>query len=1233
MSGTADHVIGGRYQILELLGEGGMGTVYKGTDLQTESFVAIKKLKPEAVVADPDILERFAREGEALRKLNHPNIVKMLAALEDAGQQYLIMEYMPGGDLSTLLERGQLGIKPVLEIALDLADALTRAHRLNIIHRDLKPVNVLLAEDGTPRLTDFGVARMGSEMPVTQTGTAVGTLGYLSPEALNGATVDARTDIWAFGVMLFEMLVGKHPFEEANIGSTLTAILTKPTPDLEALRPDCPLPLVDLVYRMLEKDRHARIPSVRLVGAELEALLQARDSDTRVAHEYFAVTGQRTIFETPTPASDKLRHNLPAQTTPFVGREEELAELAKLLDDPLVRLVTILAPGGMGKTRLALESAQMGLDHREVRTSFTNGVFFVALAPLTSPEFIVPTVGEAVGFQFSPGGEPKQQLLDFFREKHLLLVMDNFEHVLASADIISEILQAAPDVKIVATSRVKLNLSGENDFYVSGMEFPDWETPEDALEYSAVKLFLQSARRVRPGFELKPDDLRYIARICRMVAGMPLGILLAAAWVEMLSLNEIAEEIGKSLDFLESEMRDAPERHRSMRAVFDYSWNLLADDERAVFAKLAIFRGGFTREAAQAVAGASLRMLAALVNKSLLRRDPDSGRYEVHELLRQYAEERLNTVAADAEHIRDLHSAYYAEFLSQQYAPLLGRDQNKVLAVIESDIENIRSAWTWAVAHGKADDVTKSLNPLLLLYEVLGRQGEGAEMFNHAADTLSKRGVTEDDLLLSCIRLTYALMAGELGDFARSKEVGEKCLAILRQHNATREIVLALNVLSYSAMMQGRYPEAKGYSHQAMTIVDGITDVWFLGMTVGNLGYVAYLAGDYEEARQVYEDGLRREVLTGNSYLMAILRNNLGEILHDLLENEAAKALFEESYALYKDLGNRRGMAYSLTNLGNAAHRILQYEEAQRCYEEALAIHRDLGDKRGTAQTLNMLGGALFSLGDYPKAKAYHEEALQLFREMGDVRGISNSLAMLVPVSSAVGEYAQAQAFAEECLQLRRDGGNVMEIIDALGHAARAEIRLGDYEAALGYNEQIQELMQQGGGSNPTLFGRYMGNKAFIHLRMGNFKTAKELYEQLIPHVEASGFKLVIVIVYSGLGAAETGLGHWRQAAAALRRSLQVSVEARGIPWMLEAIVHLGYVRGKAGSVVSAVEILTFARESHFAMFEEKKAAEKYLGELKALLPSDECAAAIERGKTLELDAVVQELLSGPAAP
>ncbi len=358
-------IIAGRYRLERLIGEGGIGQVFYGTDLQTNEPVAIKALKSKVIEHNPNLLERFRREGEALKELDHPNIVKMLAAIEENDEHYIVMEYVSGGSLYDLLkQQGKLPIERVLYIALDLCDALTRAHRLKIIHRDIKPANVLLAPDGTPRLTDFGAARLEKLEQLTKEGGIIGTVSYLSPEACKGESIDVRIDIWSFGIMLFEMLTGQRPFDRTESLATVIAIVKEPLPDLVTLWPDAPPKLVSLLYRMLEKDPEQRIGSMRQVGAELEATIEQADSGVRQALDLIYRMLERDQNQFPEGmrlVGAKLRSTIerpPAEQTPPRPRVQPLAvDRFERTNPALSTLPTQPAaptPAGMSRDRLLI---------------------------------------------------------------------------------------------------------------------------------------------------------------------------------------------------------------------------------------------------------------------------------------------------------------------------------------------------------------------------------------------------------------------------------------------------------------------------------------------------------------------------------------------------------------------------------------------------------------------------------------------------------------------------------------------------------------------------------------------------------------------------------------------------------------------------------------------------------------------------------------------------------------
>jgi serine/threonine protein kinase/predicted ATPase len=1083
-------LIANRYELHEQVGVGGMGAVFRALDTHSGETVAIKRLKDEAIAHTPGSLQRFQREAEALRQLNHPNIVKVLGSLEQDNQHFIIMEYVDGS-LHDLLGVGELPISRVLSIALDIADALTRAHRLNIIHRDLKPANVLIAADGLPRLSDFGIAHMERMERVTDNKSILGTPNYLPPEALMGADVDSRADIWSFGVMLFEMIAGKQPFSGDSIGQILTAILKQPTPNLEALRPGCPVALVDLVYRMLEKDRGARISSVRQVGVEVEAILRGDPVQTPspVKKRFDLLTDEQETmiggqdYITPILAADERpKHNLPVQITPFVGRENELGQLANLLAEPAMRLLTILAPGGMGKTRLALEVGQAILrtgTQKLNTSSFVDGVFFVSLAPLASGENIVPAVAEAVSFQFYAGGDPKQQLLDFFREKRILLLMDNCEHVLEGVNTITDILHAAAGVKVIATSRQRLNLSVETVFKLDGMDFPDWGTADDALEYSAVKLFTQSARRVTPDFQLKADDLKYVAQICRAVQGMPLAILLAAAWVDGLSLQEIAEEIGKSLDFLETEMSDIPTRQRSIRALFDYSWNLLNESEQIILNKLSAFRGGFTREAANAVANASLRPLTALVSKSLLRRDPDSGRYEFHELLRQYGEEQLEQSGEKAE-TQAAHSAYFAHFLRLREPELKGQRQQEAGQAIEIDFDNIRQAWYYTVQQAQIEQLAHFLYALNLIAYQHKQYSKLMGMFAYAVETL--RSSFSEHRAYGRLLVLYGQCLDGLGQYESAEINLRQALAIAQAEN-----------------------DSFGIGHAAL---------WLARVIDSN-------TSKRDEAWQLCEKSIHIFQELGDDYERANALHYRGYLLWSEQKHQESLDLNRQVLEVRRRLGDDSGAAASLYNIVGSLYFINPIEAETQC-REVLALFKRLHQPFGIGVSQCRLAAIELYKGNVDIARQHVEDALKIARANGFAFIISDALVQLAWVEIASDRFGEAEA------SINQDKNIEDEDIRAEHALIQCFIYLGlqDWPAA---KRNLIVYLQLAQASREPISILGMG---LIVAMEGQTEHSVELVSWAMTASTSTSFRMRIPMVSRHLSAIQTGLSEAAYAAA-----------------------------------------------------------------------------------------------------
>jgi predicted ATPase/DNA-binding SARP family transcriptional activator len=427
---------------------------------------------------------------------------------------------------------------------------------------------------------------------------------------------------------------------------------------------------------------------------------------------------------------------LPAPLTPFLGREVERAEIVPLLrDNDECRLVSLVGPGGVGKTRLAIQLAE------DVSTDFLDGVAFVSLDSVDLAEFFQPTLADALHIPYRHGGSLVDKLCEYLGPKSMLLVVDNFDRHVGRADLLATLLEAAPSVKILVTSQEPLNVQGEWLINISGLAYPETTTQADEAEaYSAVQLFLQAARRLKPNVDLADDEWPWIIRICQLVDGMPLGIELAASWVRMLSYKEIVRKIESNLEFLTTSLRNVPERHRSMRAVFEHAWQLLSAEEQRAFRQMSVFVGGFQQEAAEWVADVSLRTLRALANRGLLRRHA-SGRYDRHPLLWLYAAEKL---AADPEEeyaTHKRHCTYYTAFLQKQLTYLVEDRGKAALEAIAVEIENVRTAWHWAMTHCQEANITQALEQLYDLYETRAwQQAKGTSAQKEPIADLWMRG-------------------------------------------------------------------------------------------------------------------------------------------------------------------------------------------------------------------------------------------------------------------------------------------------------------------------------------------------------------------------------------------------------------------------------------------------------------------------------------------------------------
>ena len=691
-----------------------------------------------------------------------------------------------------------------------------------------------------------------------------------------------------------------------------------------------------------------------------------------------------TLYERIRAAVDIRRHNLPVSTTPFVGRTQALQQIEAQLVRPSCRLLTLVGPGGIGKTRLALEMAKTAVG------TTLNGIFFVPLAAVPTPEFIVPAIAEAIGFTFAGAAPPKNQLLAYLQAKEMLLVLDNFEHLLKGGNLLAEMSQALPDVKLLVTSRERLNLQTEWTFEVEPLPLPNGRSAETD---DSLTLFTQLAQRARSDFALTVENQSFVTRICQLVAGVPLGIELAAVWVRQLTCAEIAAELARDIDFLQTHAGDVPDRHRSLQAVFDHSWRLLTEGEQQALAQLTVFRGSFTREAARQVAHASFWTLTALVDKSLLRREAN-GRFEMLEMVRQFAAEHLADQPALAATAEQRHAQYFLLLLHSQENNWQTNQRQSALDLLSPEIENVRTAWRWAVSalENQTDAATAAaatqwldwaLVSLFFLYESRGWFQDGAAAFGWAMAALEEltrlnQAAAVPPQTYGRLLVRYGRFVTFLGQYERARQMLEQALEQLPQADNEHEISLCHSYLAILASFRGDYETAVSLAETSLALNQQLNHKPGLAFAQNLRGTLAHRRGDYDAAQAHYEASLalRREL--GDLHGTAVALNNLGNLANARQDLTAARRYYDESQLLFKEINHQPGRATTLGNAGVIAMRLGELTEARHLHEESLILKQQLGNRRSIAISLVNLGEVNVLLGEADAARRAFHEALRL---------------------------------------------------------------------------------------------------------------------------------------------------------------------------------------------------------------------------------------------------------------
>ena len=715
----------------------------------------------------------------------------------------------------------------------------------------------------------------------------------------------------------------------------------------------------------------------------LQAHLGADPSDaTRALHEQIR-RGELSPPPRTTP------HNLPHEPTPLLGRDDELQHLDELLQDPTCRLVSLVGPGGIGKTKLGIEAARRQLD------TFPGGVFIVALASLSNPNDLVYACADAIGTQLHGPKSPEDQLIHVLKDKTSLLVLDNFEHLLDAAPFVARLLRETPNLKVLVTSRQRLHLQAEWQVPVAGL--PVVKTADRAQRQSAIDLFEHAAQQAHSSFEMRNGNVEAVARICERVEGMPLAIELVAVWTHLLPVEEIAHRIDQSLDLLQTITRDVPDRHRSMRAVFEHSWRLLSEKERATFKRLSVFQGSFDTDAAEAIAGATLPLLAALMDKSLIRRHAE-GRYDLHELMCQYGEEKLEATPEIAQQTRQTHAVYYLQWLAEIRPALMGSGQMDALARVRDEIDNVRTAWDWTACHHRAKLLRDANLALAFVYELRSWFREGANVFAHTVEQLDQVIINGDDDQNDVTAALGGAITYEgwfrfsLGEPQRAQEVLERGLHLLQRVDAPVDEALAR--------------------------------AW--------LGSVAYVRGGYDQARARYEESIPMFREHDEAFLLANALNWLGEIVLAQGEHDRSRELHNEAMAIYQEIENQWGICRSFINLSEIDYRDGNVDQAQAFAEQGLAWAEQIDVPFWIIWASKNLGKTFHQQGDAERVEQLLTNALELAQEIGEQRFVAIVRAHLGEVATAQGDLNAAAEHFRQALAISTDLAIIPVLLDAM---------------------------------------------------------------------------------------------------------------------------------------------------------------------------------------------------------
>ncbi|HXV65044.1 MAG TPA: protein kinase, partial [Vicinamibacteria bacterium] len=948
----------GSYQIVTPLGAGGMGEVYRARDVRLGREVALKVL-PTEVASDPSRLARFHREAQTLAGLNHPNIVTLFTVEEEDGTPFLTMELVEGQSLDRHIASGGWPAARVIELGIALADALAAAHEKGVVHRDLKPGNVMLTREGRVKILDFGLAKYdttsagvdseaATEAPLSIAGEVRGTVPYMSPEQVRGEVVDSRSDLFALGVLLYELATGRRPFQGATAAVIISAILRDAPVPLSSARSDAPPALDRIIARCLEKEPSARFQTARDLSDELRRVQLATEAGA-------------FLKPPPTPS------------TPLVGRETALASAAERLRDG-ARVLSITGYGGVGKTRFAIEI------FRRMASEYAGGAAFVSLASVTSAAEVLAAVAVTLEIAQAHGRSALDALCTVIGDRRVLLVLDNLEQVLDSAEDIAALVSRCPSLQVIATSRAPLKIGAESEFALPPLELPasdsDTQSPEALGEFPSIALFVERAARVKPGFALTAENASAITGICRRLDGLPLALELAAARARILEPAVLLQRLDHALDLLTSGDRDLPLRQRTLRATISWSYSLLDAAEQRLLRRVSVFHEGWTLEAMEQVCyedadrHRALDALDSIVEKGLVRVAGAGDRYSLLETIRAFASEQLHA-GGEVEPVRNAHADYFQKLAASLDEAFRGRGQIEAARRARSDNANTLAALHWLSAAASTGDPSALETGLQLcghmnwFWHIGGLHFTGRDLLDPLLELARDRSSSRGRALA---RMAAGMISTTTGEWERS--LGE---------------------------WQGAYDDGMAIGDEAITAEAGM-----------GVGYCHLSAGRMEEAGTSLNESMTLSANGVSDFVHALSMTLDGMRLFAMGNLEAGIDRLERARRIQDRIHDYEGGGVALSFLAQMTFAKGDHASSLSLYRDALRAFETVGDRPELARVYSEMGWTALAAADMRTAQDSFRRAVQAAEEVGSPRGTGLALLGLAAVEAAEGREERA---------------------------------------------------------------------------------------------------------------------------------------------------------------------------------------------------------------------------------